>query len=444
MTLIKNFEQFVNENLNQKFAIFEDTISYSKTALPKSPFNQATYDTWKASASAVEFRKLLALAQVNNSGLDVITEPDYAMSLLYSLLKRGQATKTGLGAWLLGKKVTANDLVETGLKGLTADELKLQVTVGSADYIPYGSAMRTSGVINSSNGGFNALDPLWDLDREPELNQKSSGVGYVCAFVNHHNIIAFANGQGQYVLSQRLKEDGYMDFMSAADLKSDDTLYLYASKLKGQVQATKTTVETPVGGETAATGKYGAEFAAGSADLNPAVQAEVAKAADFVATKFPAGSVPDKFQLTSGASTEWGNPKKNYPQTSGTGPVANAVSDEQKNQDLAYRRGVAFANALNAKLKEKGHPGIDGFVVNWSIGRSGQQENPADRFIDLEVQKNEVAPKKKTTTVATQTGGGTDTLKNKAQVYEIKVSMVPGPKAKPAAAPAAAPAAPQQ
>ena len=442
MTLIKNFEQFVNENLNQKFAIFEDNISYTKVALPQSPFNQATYDTWKASASAVEFRKLLALAQVDNSGLDVITEPEYAMSLLYSLLKRGQATKTGLGAWLLGKKVTANDLVETGLKGLTADELKLQVTVGSADYIPGGRGMRTSGEIHSPNGGFNQQDPQWELTREPNLNQRSSTIGYVCAFVNHHNIIAFANGQGQYVLSQRLKEDGYMDLMSAADLKSDDTLYLYASKLKGQVQATKTTVETPVGGETAATGKYGAEFAAGSAAINPAVQAEVEKAADFVATKFPAGSVPDKFQLTSGASTEWN--KKNYPQTAGTGPVANPASDEQKNQDLAYRRGVAFATALNAKLKEKGHPGIDGFVVNWAIGRSGQQANPTDRFIDLEVKKNEVAPKKKTTTTATQTGGGVDTLTNKAQVYEIKVSMVPGPKAKPAAAPAAAPAAPQQ
>jgi hypothetical protein len=140
--------------------------------------------------------------------------------------------------------------------------------------------MRTSGVIS---GSWSYREPDWTLDRDPKLNQKASYVGMTCAFVNAYNVNAFAAGQPQYVLSQRLKEDGYMDFMSAADVTSEDTLYLYASKLKGQVQATKDVKDATTGGEPASTGKYGVNFAQGSAELNDAGKAEVANAAEFVA-----------------------------------------------------------------------------------------------------------------------------------------------------------------
>jgi len=285
------------------------------------------------------------------------------------------------------------------------------------------------------------------LMTDAKYNQSWSKAYNVCNFVSEWNTAAFANGQAQIVLSEtgRMREDGYIDLVSAPNKVDNTTLYLYSTKIKGTEVASKQVTNTEVGGEPASTGKYGAEFVAGSADIKPGdkVAAEVDKAADFVISKFPAGKVPDKFQLTSGASTEWN--KVNYPQTSGTGPVANPTTDEKKNQDLAYRRGVAFANALNTKLKEKGHPGIDGYIVNWAIGRSGQQANPADRFIDLEVQKNAAAPVKQAS-VAVSTTGSKDAISgaSKAQIFEFKLTIA----AKNApAAPAeggAAPAAPAQ
>ena len=286
------------------------------------------------------------------------------------------------------------------------------------DYTPKSeaeySSVRTAGRFSTST----------QLLTDPKFNQTASTVLSIVMFVNEYNTQAFAKGQGQYVISKRMREDGYLDFLSAADVVDNANLYLYASRIKGTDAAAKTVTPVQTGGAPAQTGKYGAEFVVGSAEINTTVAAEVEKAATFVADKFPAGKVPDKFQLTSGASTEWGNPKVNYPQTSGSGPVANPTTDEQKNQDLAYRRGVAFANALNTKLKEKGHPGIDGFVVNWSIGKSGQQENPADRFIDLEVEKNAVAPVKQTSMQVSQTGSKAQiNSATKGQIYEFKLTI---------------------
>ena len=65
----------------------------------------------------------------------------------------------------------------------------------------------------------------------------------------------------------------------------------------------------------------------------------------------------------------------------------------------------------------------------------------------IEVAKNQVAPKKKTTVQISTTGGGVQDARAKGQFFEFKLSIVPGPNAKPAApaaAPAAEPAAPQQ
>lgn len=426
MTLIKNFEQFVNENLEQKFQVFEDDINLGVAGrgYKSNDLVREEYSKWLSTPAAAQFRAFIALQEV--SGNPLANDSNQA-DIIYSLLKRGQETKKGF----LGiGKTTETDIVKAGFEALKTNKLTLNVVQGVAEYVPKSATetwkVRVAGKVASSSF----------LIREPKYNQYVAESYKLIAFVNEFNTEAFRNGTGQYVLSQRLREDGYLDMLSEADVVDQNTLYLYASKIKGQVAASKEVAETPVGGEPEATGKYGAEFAAGSAEINPAVQAEVEKAADFVANKFPAGSVPDKFQLTSGASTEWN--KKNYPQTSGTGAVANPATDEQKNQDLAYRRGVAFANALNAKLKEKGHPGIDGYVVNWAIGRSGQQANPADRFIDLEVKKNEVAPKKQASVAVSQTGStATQVTTTKGQIFEYKLSIT-------AAAAPAAPAAPAQ
>ena len=407
MTLIKNFEQFVNENLEQKFKVFENISSGD---YPTNDVASAEFESWLTTPAAAQFRTFAAMQKVGGNKL---ADSDNQASILFALLKRGQATKKGF----LGiGSTTDNDIAKAGFDALKAGTIKLGMAQAMVDYTPASAEgyylARTAGKFSGAG----------ELLTDPKFNQTGSQTSYLVSFINEYNTQAFAKGEAQYVVSQRMREDGYLDFLAAADVVDTTNLYLYATKVRGTDQVKKTTTETPVGGEAAVTGKYGAEFTKGSADINPSVQAEVDKAAEFVATKFPAGSVPDKFQLTSGASTEWGG--KNYPQTSGTGAVANPAGDEQKNQELAYRRGVAFATALNAKLKASGHPGIDGFVVNWAIGRSGQQANAAYRFIDLEVQKNEVAPKKQTSMNVSATGSKTTQVATtKGQLFEFKLSM---------------------
>ena len=450
MTLIKNFERFVNENLSQKFKVFEDLSIQDETAYPKGYIEPTAFDTWITTPGAAQFRAFANLmAGLSTSTTDLANNENQA-AIVFALLKRGQATKKGfLGIGVVDNK----DIAAKGLEQLKNGSIILSMTQGTVDYIPDPKESTRNGVSCMKTAG-RAPDGATILT-DAKYNQSWSKAYNVCNFVSEWNTAAFAKGQAQIVLSEpgRMREDGYIDLVSAPNKVDNTTLYLYSTKIKGTEVASKQVTDTEVGGEPASTGKYGAEFAAGSAEINPAVQAEVDKAADFVISKFPAGKVPDKFQLTSGASTEWN--KKNYPQTSGSGAVANPVSDEQKNQDLAYRRGVAFANALNAKLKEKGHPGIDGYLVNWAIGRSGQQANPADRFIDLEVQKNAAAPVKQAS-VAVSTTGSKAAISgaSKAQIFEFKLTMTaknaPAAPAEGGAAPAApaeggaAPAAPAQ
>lgn len=412
MTLIKNFEQFVNENLEQKFKVFEDIDLGGELSYPSNDVATGEFTTWLNTPAAAEFRTFAAMQNTSGNRLSI---KENQASILFALLKRGQATKKGrLGFG----SITDDDLAKKGFDGLKSGTLKLTVSQAMVDYTPKSeaeySSVRTAGRFNTST----------QLLTDPKFNQTASTVLNIVMFVNEYNTQAFAKGQAQYVISKRMREDGYLDFLSAAEVVDNVNLYLYASKIKGTDAAAKTVTPTEVGGEPGSVGKYGAEFVVGSAEVNTTVAAEVAKAADFIATRFPAGKVPDKFQLTSGASTEWGKPAVNYPQTSGSGPVANPTTDEQKNQDLAYRRGVAFANALNTKLKEKGHPGIDGFVVNWSIGKSGQQANPADRFIDLEVEKNAAAPVKQTSMQVSQTGSNSQiNSATKGQIYEFKLTI---------------------
>jgi hypothetical protein len=267
--------------------------------------------------------------------------------------------------------------------------------------------------------GINSLE----IDTDPRWSKATSSTGMLLGFVNAYNQNAFEMGQGQFILSQRMGEDGYLDITTTPVVDADN-LYLYTQQLLGDLAAGKDLKVdvAQTGGSDAVTGKFAAEFAAGSDQVTPAIQAEVAKAVELCLAKFPAGSRPDKFTLTSGASTEWNG--KQMPKADGTGAVT-PKDDATKNQDLAYRRGVAFMNALNSGLKAKGHPGFDAYEVAWSIGASGQPANAADRFVDLNIEKNAVKPKavETTKTTAVSTGNATTNVRGKAQFFELKLTL---------------------
>ena len=114
------------------------------------------------------------------------------------------------------------------------------------------------------------------------------------------------------------------------------------------------------------------------------------------------------------------------PFSKGVGPVAVTTTDETKNQDLAYRRGLAFMTALNAGLKAKGHLGFPTAVIKWTIGQSGPAANNADRFVDLNITDNAkqpIAPLPTNTTTGALAGPATATVKDKAQLYELQLSF---------------------
>jgi hypothetical protein len=63
MTLIKNFERFVNENLSQKFQIFEDVQISPENGYPDNDVAAAEFESWLATPSAAQFRTFAALQQ---------------------------------------------------------------------------------------------------------------------------------------------------------------------------------------------------------------------------------------------------------------------------------------------------------------------------------------------------------------------------------------------
>jgi len=415
MATIKLFESWLKDQLN--------TINENHEANPHETNDAAinAYDAFRTKPEAKQFRLFTDLA--SKSGLTSLGTDDMP-EILFALMKNGQVGKKGF----LGiGKVSNSDLVNKTLDALATGKATLSYEQGYADYVPTsGGYVRTAGRV--------AGDYL--INTDPSENQSSSAKSNLCNFMNFYNVNAFKLGQPQFVLSQRLDENGYLDLVSAPDV-TGDTLYLYAAKIGAQVTATKNvqTTTTQVGGETAVSGNFAAEFDQGSDVVNAKVQAEVAKAVELCLTKFPAGKRPDKFTLTSGASTEYNG--KQMPQATGVGAV-KPVDDATKNQDLAYRRGVAFMNALNAGLKAKSHPGFDSFEIAWSIGKSGKQANPADRFVNLELQKNAVKPVAKETSSVTvnQTGSTTQSGTAKAQLFELKLKLSAQPQLTNMAAPA--------
>jgi hypothetical protein len=413
MKLIKGYQQWLNENFQ---AIFEDwTIDSLYPSTDGFAIDDAKYDQYLASQWGQQFKQFTF--EVAKSGVTNLKTKQYQQEIFGAIVRHGQTAKKGfLG--IFGNK-SLEEVVGATLDSLIAGQSKLNYTKATAEYNMSGTDAAiafTSGKISSSSGPINT---------DPRFAQSVSRITFVLAFCNAYNTKAFETGQGQFILSTRLQEDGYLDLTSAPIVDADN-LYLYSQQLLGDQVVGKevTTTVTQTGGTDATQGKFAAEFAAGSDQLTPAIQAEVAKAVDLCVAKFPAGSRPDKFTLTSGASTEWNG--KQMPKAAGTGAVTPS-DDATKNQDLAYRRGVAFMNALNAGLKAKGHPGFDSYEVAWSIGLSGQQANAADRFVDLNIAQNAVKPKatENTTATGTTTGSAVSNVRAKGQFYELKLNFVP-------------------
>jgi hypothetical protein len=405
MATIKLFESWLQSQLNENW----DASAYNY-----NPTADTEIDAFRSSPAGAQFRKFTEL--VAKSGIESLESNSTHEAILFALAKRGQETKSGF----LGiGRVSDDKLVKKTLEALANKEVNLAFNQNTVEYVPGTS----TNYVRTEGKAVNA----YTVDTSTRYAQTESWIKNLCNFVNHYNVNAFKDGGAQFKLSTRINsETGYIDLISAPDI-TGQTLHLYSPKLAGTIVAKKEveTTVTNVGGEEGATGIFGAAFDQGSDAINAAVQAEVAKAVELCLAKFPAGKRPDKFTLTSGASTEYNG--KQMPAKNGVGPV-KPIDDATKNQDLAYRRGVSFMNALNAGLKAKGHPGFDNFEIAWSIGKSGQPANPADRFVSLEIQKNAVKPVAKETSAVTTkvTGGEAQVASQKGQLFELMLGFNTG------------------
>ena len=439
MKIIKEYTQWLNENYQPIFEdagytlasglnpILKDESTKYQFILGKIPELLTKYNAFLAATPAgtdfVTFRNTVAKSTIKNINTDAAQQ-----TIFTALVKGGQTAKKGfLG--LFGKQ-SLEEVVGATIDSLIKGESQLKFTNPPTvcNYNLPGTDpnyVLTVGEIYTYGG---------KIKTGSQFQQKTSNISFLLAFCNAYNIDAFAKGAGQLILSTRLNAKGeskqlapgYIDLESAPQLDNDN-LYLYSQELTGTVVA-NTVVKTntgQTGGVAGVEGHYAAEFAAGSVELTPALQAEVAKAVNLCLAKFPAGSRPDIFTLTCGASTEYGYPKKQMPKAAGTGPVT-PTDDATKNQVLAYRRGVAFMTALNTGLKAKDHLGFDNYEVKWSIGASGKTENSADRFVDLNIANNAVKPKVIETTSAqgTQTGSAINSVKSQAKFFELKLTLI--------------------
>ena len=415
MKLIKGYQQWLNENFQ---AIFEDwTIDSTTPSTEGFAIDDAKYDQFLASPGGQLYSSFAG--EVAKSNIANLRTKENQQQIFGAIVRHGQTAKKGFLGIFGGKSL--EQVVNATLDSLIAGQSKLTYTKSIVDYNIAGTDPTfgfTSGKCSNFGG---------PILTDSKYQKTNSRISFLLTFCNAYNIKAFETGQGQFILSTRMGPDGYLNLLSAPTIDADN-LYLYSQKLLGDKAVGKEvkTDVTQTGGTAGVEGKYAAQFAVGSDQLTDALKAEVAKAVDLCVAKFPAGSRPDKFTLTSGASTEFGTPpnKKQMPKAEGTGPVT-PTDDATKNQDLAYRRGVAFMNALNAGLKAKGHPGFDSYEVGWSIGLSGQQENAADRFVDLNIAKNAVKPKAtETTTISgTQTGSELTNVRANAQFFELKLTF---------------------
>ena len=408
MKLVKGYTQWLNENFTE---IFEDYEVDNLNLRPNGDtIDQAQYTKYLSGQLAEPFKTFIDEVSKYSSVSNIKVPANYHQ-IIGSLIQKGQGTKN------------LPEVFKAGMDKLIAGQIKIGYEKALVDY------NYTTNPVNAMTAG-KVTNATYITTRDtPQFQKSISQVGSLLSFVNAYNTNAFKIAGGQFILSKRLREDGYLDLISAP-VPDPNTLYLYSQQIgKETVKPVQPTIGDGAPGGDPQIGKFDAQFASGSAVLSTEMQAKVADAVTLCMTQFPAGKIPQKFTLTSGASTEYGVDKAGVkiqmPFSKGVGPVAVTTTDETKNQDLAYRRGVEFMKALNDGLQKKDHPGFVAYEIAWSIGASGKQANEADRFVDLNIQSNAkgpVLPDPTSNDTAQTVKSVTNTL-SKGQFFEFKLTI---------------------
>ena len=407
MKLVKGYTQWLNENFTE---IFEDYEVVNLNLRPNGDFiDPAQYTKYLSGQLAEPFKKFIDEVSKYSSVSNIKVPANYHQ-IIGSLIQKGQGTNN-LPA-----------VFKAGMDKLIAGQIKIGYEKALVDY------NYTTNPVNAMTAG-KVTNATYITTRDtPQFQKSISQVGSLLSFVNAYNTNAFKIAGGQFILSKRLREDGYLDLISAP-VPDPNTLYLYSQQIGKQISTPlPPTVNTDAPGGGTYTGKFDVQFDSGSDVLKPEMLAKVADAVKLCMTQFPAGKIPQKFTLTSGASTEYGVDKAGVkiqmPFSKGVGPVTGTTV-ENTNQALAYRRGVAFMKALNDGLQAKDHPGFVAYEIAWSIGASGKQANEADRFVDLNIQSNAkgpVLPDPTSNDTAQTVKSVTNTL-SKGQFFEFKLTI---------------------
>ena len=403
MKLVKGYTQWLNENFTE---IFEDYEVDNLNLRPNGDtIDQAQYTKYLSGQLAEPFNTFIDDVSKYSSVSNIKVPANYHQ-IIGSLIQKGQGTKN------------LPEVFKAGMDKLIAGQIKIGYEKALVDY------NYTTNPVNAMTAGVvTSPTHISDGSVYKRFLKSTTEIGRLLSFVNAYNTNAFKIAGGQFILSKRLREDGYLDLISAP-VPDPNTLYLYSQQIgKETVKPVQTTIVDAAPGGDPQIGKFDVKFDSGSAVLSTEMQAKVADAVTLCMTQFPAGKIPQKFTLTSGASTEYG--PNQMPFSKGVGPVAITTTDETKNQDLAYRRGVAFMTALNAGLIKKDHPGFVNYEVAWSIGASGKPANEADRFVDLNIQSNAkgpVLPDPTSNDTAQTVKSVTNTL-SKGQFFEFKLTI---------------------
>ena len=440
MKLVKGYSQWLNENFSIANSMFEWTApkidgKYIQTVGVSdvdgaNGLNQADMTAFTGTPAGAQFLKFeQEFTRTNKNGTIKARE------VLASLLT-GSVKKKFLGLFNrreAGMISQALRLVGSGQLRINYESEVFNYNVDPTDGY---NRVLTRGRIS----GLTQLDPT-------VINGRSSLDGLL-SFINLHNVNSFALNLPQYCLTARVEppkqaegeSQGFIDLTKVAGTYSEyetggdaspGILYVYSTQMNlfQDSQGSNQTDSNSVGGTVGATGQYETDFASGKSDCTtPKVAEAVKKAAYEIAQLWPAGTGPDTFNLTSGASADWRNSKGNryqLPETTGTGPTfTGKTEDEKSNQKLAYERGLNFMNAVNAKLKTLGHPGFPNFVVSWVIGNTGGP-GKTGKYVDLmlDTQAKEPTVTKVTKYVST-VSGAKSTGKSVGTLYEFKLSVI--------------------
>ena len=412
MKLVKGYTQWLNENFTE---IFEDYDVVNLNLMPNGDGIDPTQYTKYLSGQLAEPFKTFIDEVSKYSSVSNIKAPANYHQIIGSLIQKGQGTKN------------LPEVFKAGMDKLIAGQIKIGYEKALVDY------NYTTNPVNAMTAGVvTSPTHISDGSVYKRFLKSTTEIGRLLSFVNAYNTNAFKIAGGQFILSKRLREDGYLDLISAP-VPDPNTLYLYSQQIgKETVKPVQPTIGDAAPGGDPQIGKFDVKFDSGSdvIDLTkPDILDKVANAVKLCMTQFPAGKIPQKFTLTSGASTEYGVDKAGVkiqmPFSKGVGPVAVTTTDETKNQDLAYRRGKAFMKALNDGLQAKDHPGFVAYEIAWSIGASGKQANEADRFVDLNIQSNAkgpVLPDPTSNDTAQTVKSVTNTL-SKGQFFEFKLTI---------------------